>query len=152
MALPALARPKWGLFSCGLWAAFARAMLRSTVGCAWMAAGLGGSEMRNLGIVALGAALAGCASSAADITPTYVSPVQYSSYNCQQLGLAASLGILPRALAFCQLRDRRLKALLGILACGYLKLLTVIVSDPHTVLVDPTVLDFANASCCHASI
>ena len=66
--------------------------------------------------------------------------------------LTASLGILPRALAFCQLRDRRLKALLGILACGYLKLLTVIVSDPHTVLVDPTVLDFANASCCHASI
>ena len=66
--------------------------------------------------------------------------------------LTTSLGILPRALAFGQLRDRRLKALLGILACGYLKLLSVIVSDPHTVLVDPTVLDFANASCCHASI
>jgi hypothetical protein len=61
-------------------------------------------------------------------------------------------GILPHALAFGQLRDRRLKALLDILACGYLNLLTVIVSDPHTVLVDPTVLDFANAFCCHASI
>ena len=46
----------------------------------------------------------------------------------------------------------RLKALLGTLACGYFKLLTVIVSDPHIVLVDPTILDFANASCCHASI
>jgi len=33
--------------------------------------------------------------------------------------------------------------MLGILACRYLKPLTVIVSDPHTVLVDPTVLDFA---------
>ena len=63
--------------------------------------------------------------------------------------LNALLGILPRTLAFGQLLDRRLKALLGILACGYLKLLTVIVSDPHTVLVDPTVLDFANASWCH---
>jgi hypothetical protein len=62
------------------------------------------------------------------------------------------VGILPHALAFGQLRDRRLKAPLDILACGYLKLLTVIVSDPHTVLVDPTVLDFANAFCCHASI
>lgn len=45
--------------------------------------------MRNLGIVALSAALVGCASSSADITATYVSPVQYSSYNCQQLGLEA---------------------------------------------------------------
>jgi hypothetical protein len=59
------------------------------------------------------------------------------------------LGVLPHALAFGQLRDVRLKALLGILACRYLKPLTVIVSDPHTVLVDPTVLDFANAFCCH---
>jgi hypothetical protein len=33
--------------------------------------------MRVLGIVALGAALAGCASSSADITPAYVSPVAY---------------------------------------------------------------------------
>jgi hypothetical protein len=43
--------------------------------------------MRNLGIVVLGAALAGCASSASDITPAYVSPVQYSSYDCQLLAL-----------------------------------------------------------------
>jgi hypothetical protein len=41
-----------------------------------MAFGFGGiSKMRILEIVALGAALAGCASSAADIAPAYVSPV-----------------------------------------------------------------------------
>jgi hypothetical protein len=33
--------------------------------------------MRNLGIVVLGAALAGCASLASDIAPAYVSPVAY---------------------------------------------------------------------------
>ena len=70
-------------------------------------------------------------------------------YRGYQRKLTVPPGILPSALAFGQLLDRRLKALLDILACGYLKLLTVIVSDPHTVLVDPTVLDFANASCCH---
>src|SRR5205814_2271924 len=63
--------------------------------------------------------------------------------------LTVPSGILPSALAFGQLLDRRLKALLGILARGYVKLLAVIVSAPHTVFVDPTVLDFANASCCH---
>jgi hypothetical protein len=45
--------------------------------------------MRILGVVALGAALGGCASSAADITPAYVSPVAYQSYTCQQLTLEA---------------------------------------------------------------
>jgi hypothetical protein len=45
--------------------------------------------MRNLGIVALGAALAGCASSSAEISPAYVSPVMYQNYTCQQLGMEA---------------------------------------------------------------
>jgi hypothetical protein len=45
--------------------------------------------MRNLGIVALGAALAGCASSSSDIQPAYVSPVAYQSYTCQQLAQEA---------------------------------------------------------------
>src|ERR1700742_1226368 len=45
--------------------------------------------MRILGIVALGAALGGCASSAADIAPAYVSPVAFQGYNCQQLALEA---------------------------------------------------------------
>jgi hypothetical protein len=49
----------------------------------------GDHHMRNLGIVALGAALGGCASSAADIAPAYVSPVAYQSYTCQQLALEA---------------------------------------------------------------
>ena len=46
-------------------------------------------NMRKLGVAALGAALGGCASSAADITPAYVSPVAYQSYTCQQLALEA---------------------------------------------------------------
>jgi hypothetical protein len=45
--------------------------------------------MRILGIVVLGAALGGCASSSADITPAYVSPVAYQGYTCQQLALEA---------------------------------------------------------------
>jgi hypothetical protein len=60
--------------------------------------------MRNLGIVALCAALAGCASSAADITPAYVSPVQYQSYNCQQLALEAQ-SISTRAAALSGAQD-----------------------------------------------
>ena len=56
---------------------------------------VGGNQfMRNLGIVALCAALAGCASAASDIAPSYVSPVAYQSYTCQQLALEA------QALAF----------------------------------------------------
>jgi hypothetical protein len=79
-------------------------------------------------------------------------PIELAELSEAKRRAKSTLGILPHALAFGQLRDRRLKALLDILACGYLNLLTVIVSDPHTVLVDPTVLDFANAFCCHASI
>jgi hypothetical protein len=45
--------------------------------------------MRILGIVVLGAALGGCASSSADTTPAYVSPVAYQGYTCQQLALEA---------------------------------------------------------------
>jgi hypothetical protein len=42
-----------------------------------------------LGGAALGIALAGCASSSANIAPAYVSPVAYQSYTCQQLALEA---------------------------------------------------------------
>jgi hypothetical protein len=45
--------------------------------------------MHKWGVVALGAALGGGASSAADIAPAYVSPVAYQSYTCQQLALEA---------------------------------------------------------------
>jgi hypothetical protein len=60
--------------------------------------------MRNLGMVVLAAVLAGCASSAADITPSYISPVQYSSYNCQQLGLEAQ-SVSARATALSGAQD-----------------------------------------------
>jgi hypothetical protein len=52
--------------------------------------------MRIRGIVALGAALGGCASSSSDIMPAYVSPVAYQTYTCQQLALEA-LSISTRA-------------------------------------------------------
>lgn len=35
---------------------------------------------------ALAAVLAGCASSASEVKPSYVSPLQYQGLNCQQLG------------------------------------------------------------------
>jgi hypothetical protein len=60
--------------------------------------------MRSLGIVALGAALAGCASASSDTAPSYVSPVVYQSYNCQQLGLEAQ-GIWQRAAALSGAQD-----------------------------------------------
>src|ERR1700759_5004861 len=60
--------------------------------------------MRNIGTVALAMALAGCASSANDITPSYISPVQYSSYNCQQLGLEAQ-SVSARAAALSGAQD-----------------------------------------------
>jgi hypothetical protein len=45
--------------------------------------------MSILGIVALGSALSGCASSASDNAPAYVSPVAHQSYTCQHLALEA---------------------------------------------------------------
>jgi thiamine biosynthesis protein ThiC len=60
--------------------------------------------MRILLVAALGAALGGCASSAADITPTYVSPVTYQSFTCQQLGLEAQ-SISARAAALSGTQD-----------------------------------------------
>ncbi|MBR1089925.1 hypothetical protein JQ621_20880 [Bradyrhizobium manausense] len=45
--------------------------------------------MRYLSVAVFATALAGCASSSSDITATYVSPVQYQQYNCQQLSLEA---------------------------------------------------------------
>jgi hypothetical protein len=62
--------------------------------------------MRNLGIVALGAALAGCASSSSEIAPAYVSPVMYQSYTCQQLALEAQ-GISQRAATLSGAQDNQ---------------------------------------------
>jgi hypothetical protein len=55
-------------------------------------------------VVVLCAALGGCASSAADITPTYVSPITYQSFTCQQLGLEAQ-SISARAAALSGTQD-----------------------------------------------
>jgi len=71
-----------------------------------MQPGLGDQDMRNLGVVALCVALAGCASSAADITPAYVSPVQYQSYTCQQLALEAQ-SISTRAATLSGAHDKQ---------------------------------------------
>jgi hypothetical protein len=61
--------------------------------------------MKNCGCALLSAfLLAGCASSATDITPTYVSPVMYQSYTCQQLAMEAQ-GISARAAALSGAQD-----------------------------------------------
>jgi hypothetical protein len=45
--------------------------------------------MRSLKILPLCAFIAGCASSSAEIRPSYVSPLQYQNLSCQQLGAEA---------------------------------------------------------------
>jgi hypothetical protein len=60
--------------------------------------------MRKIGIVVLSTALAGCASSSADIAPAYVSPVAYQSYTCQQLALKAQ-AISTRAATLSGVQD-----------------------------------------------
>jgi hypothetical protein len=50
--------------------------------------------------------LAGCASSSADITAAYVSPVQYQSYTCQQLGQEAQ-AISARATQLAGAQDKQ---------------------------------------------
>jgi hypothetical protein len=62
--------------------------------------------MRTLGIVALCAALGGCASSAADISPAYVSPVAYQGYTCQQLAMEAQ-AISTRAATLSGAQDKQ---------------------------------------------
>jgi hypothetical protein len=62
--------------------------------------------MRNLGIVVLCAALGGCASAAADITPAYISPVTYQQYNCMQLSQEAQ-AVSARAAALSGAQDRQ---------------------------------------------
>jgi hypothetical protein len=66
--------------------------------------GQGNIQTRILGIVALGAALGGCASSSEDIMPAYVSPVAYQSYTCPQLALEAQ-SISTRAATLSGVQD-----------------------------------------------
>ncbi|WP_249124620.1 hypothetical protein [Bradyrhizobium manausense] len=60
--------------------------------------------MRNFVIVAFSATLAGCASSSSDISATYVSPVMYQTYNCQQLAMEAQ-AVSARAAALSGAQD-----------------------------------------------
>ena len=69
-----------------------------------MELGLGRSTMHKLGIVALGAVLGGCATASQDIMPSYVSPVQYQGYTCQQLALEAQ-SISTRAATLSGVQD-----------------------------------------------
>src|SRR6202790_3971562 len=62
--------------------------------------------MRILGIVPLGAALGGCASSSAEITPAYVSPVMYQQYTCPQLAQEAQ-AVSARAAALSGVQDSK---------------------------------------------
>lgn len=60
--------------------------------------------MRIAVVIAIGITLASCASSSGDITATYVSPVVYQSYTCQQLGLEAQ-AVSARAAALSGAQD-----------------------------------------------
>jgi hypothetical protein len=62
--------------------------------------------MRNMWVVVLGTALGGCASSPADITPAYVSPVAYQGYTCQQLALEAQ-AVSTRAATLSGVQDSK---------------------------------------------
>src|SRR5882757_9593228 len=62
--------------------------------------------MRILGIVALGAALGGCASSSAEIAPAYVSPVMYQAYTCPQLAQEAQ-AVSTRAASLSGVQDQK---------------------------------------------
>src|SRR6202043_1344173 len=62
--------------------------------------------MRIVGIVALSAALAGCASASSDITPAYVSPVMYQQYDCQQLAMEAQ-AVSARAASLSGVQDSK---------------------------------------------
>jgi hypothetical protein len=62
--------------------------------------------MRKIWVVVLGTALGGCASSSADITPAYVSPVAYQGYTCQQLALEAQ-AVSTRAAALSGVQDSK---------------------------------------------
>ena len=62
--------------------------------------------MRKVGIVVLSTALAGCASTSAEIAPAYVSPVAYQSYTCQQLALEAQ-AVSTRAATLSGVQDNQ---------------------------------------------
>ena len=46
-------------------------------------------KTKTMTIIAASVLLVGCATSASDIAPSYVSPVLYQNYTCQQLSIEA---------------------------------------------------------------
>ena len=52
--------------------------------------------MKSYGAIFLTVALAGCASKSADISPSYISPVTYQNFTCEQLQMEAQ-GVSQRA-------------------------------------------------------
>ena len=62
--------------------------------------------MRIVLVAALGAALAGCASASSDIAPSYVSPVAYQNYTCQQLAQEAQ-AVSSRAATLSGVQDNQ---------------------------------------------
>lgn len=62
--------------------------------------------MRILCVFAAAAALAGCASSSAEITPAYVSPIMYQHHTCQQLAMEAQ-GVSARAAQMSGVQDQQ---------------------------------------------
>jgi len=60
--------------------------------------------MRNLVVFPLCGLLAACASSSSDIRASYVSPIQYQSYTCKQLGEEAER-VSARAIEVAGLQD-----------------------------------------------
>jgi hypothetical protein len=62
--------------------------------------------MRGLLGVALAMALAGCASSASEVAPSYVSPIQYQSLSCQQIGAEAEV-VSQRAAQAAGVQDQK---------------------------------------------
>jgi hypothetical protein len=62
--------------------------------------------MKKHALLALCAALGGCASAANDITPTYVSPVMYQQFSCPQLAQEAQ-AVSTRAAQLSGIQDKQ---------------------------------------------
>jgi len=62
--------------------------------------------MRRVPLLLLAAALAGCASRSAEITPTYVSPIMYQGHTCAQLAAEAQ-GVSARAAQVSGAQDQK---------------------------------------------
>jgi hypothetical protein len=65
-----------------------------------------GNHMRKILCVGLGMAVAACASKSIDVAPSYVSPIQYNNYTCDQLQAEAQR-VSHHAMAAAGAQDKR---------------------------------------------